>query len=95
MCWWLWYAPDFRDDALHALGVAECICEDGLGVVQAVDARSKQEMGSSIERESEHHVECIDFLSLVDLGDEDLGMLLEDVDVAQAIFDELRSNELS
>lgn len=42
-----------------------------------------------------HHVEHIDFLAIVNLGYENLGVLLKNVDVAEAVFDELRADQLT
>lgn len=64
-------------------------------MVQALDTFTQEEMRGGIEGEPEHHVECIDFLSLVDLRDENLGVLLENVNVAQTVFDKLRPDELA
>lgn len=52
-------------------------------------------MCSGIQCVPEHHIKRIDLVTPSDLGHEDLGMLFEDVDVAKAVFDELRSDELA
>jgi hypothetical protein len=52
-------------------------------------------MCSCVECVSEHHIKQIDFPALDDLGNEDLGMLFEDVNIAEAILDKLRSDELT
>jgi hypothetical protein len=51
-------------------------------------------MGSRIQRVSEHEIERVNLRALLDLGDKDLRVLFEDIDVAQAVFDELGSDEL-
>jgi hypothetical protein len=50
---------------------------------------------SRIQCVSEHKVKRIDLGALLDLGDKHLGVLFEDVDIAEAVFDELRSDELA
>jgi hypothetical protein len=50
---------------------------------------------SRIQRVSEHQVERVNLRTLLDLGDKDLRVLFEDIDVAEAVFDELGSDELA
>ena len=52
-------------------------------------------MCSCIQCVPQHQVKRIYLLALGDLGNENLGMLFEDVNIAEAILDELRSNELA
>jgi hypothetical protein len=52
-------------------------------------------MCSSVQGVSEHQVERVDVGALLDLGYKNLRVLFEYVDVAEAVFDELRSDELA
>lgn len=42
-----------------------------------------------------HHVESVDFLAIANLGDKNLGMLLKNVNVAEAVLDKLRADQLA
>jgi len=52
-------------------------------------------MCSGIQCVPEHHIKRIDLLTLGDLGHKNLGVLFEDIDVAEAVLDELRSDQLA
>ena len=52
-------------------------------------------MCSCIQSVPEHHIKRVDLTTLGDLGNKNLGMLFEDVNIAEAILDELWSDELT
>lgn len=89
------YVPDLRHKALYTLSVVERVREDRLWLVQTAYTLAQEEMCSGIQCVPEHHIKRIDLLTLGDLGHEDLGVLFEDVDVAEAVLDELRSDQLA
>lgn len=89
------YTPNSGNDALNTLGVTESISEHGLWMVQAVNTLAEQEMCGSIESESEHQIHSFDLLASCHLGNQNLAVLFEDVDITKTVLDELRSNELA
>ena len=84
--------PVFSYEALYTLSVIECICEDYLRLVQTAYTLAKEEVCSCVQCVSEHQIKGVDLLAPGNLGDKDLGVLFEDVDVAEAILHELWSN---
>jgi hypothetical protein len=86
------YAPDFSNESLDALGVAEGIGKVSLRVHQTLDAFSKQKVCGRVQGISEHHIERVELLAPVNVLDEDLDVLLKDIDIAQTILDKLRPN---
>jgi hypothetical protein len=76
------------------LNSGEGICESCLRLVDAADVASQQEVSGCIESISEEHVHHV-HLPLTQLDNQLLHMLFEDVNVAQSVFDELWTNQLS
>jgi hypothetical protein len=86
------YAPDFSNESLDALGVAEGIGKVSLRVHQTLDTFSKQKVCSRVQGISEHHIEGVELLAPVNVLDENLDVLLKDINIAQTILDKLRPN---
>jgi hypothetical protein len=89
------YVPDFSYDTLYTLSIVEGVREDCLGLFQTADTLSEEEVCSCVQCVPEHHVQGVNLWTLLDLGYKNLGMLFEDVDIAEAILDELGSNKLA
>lgn len=76
------------------LDTREGIGESCLRLVDTSNVASQQKVSGGIESKSEEHVHHV-HLPLAQLDDQLLHVLLEDVDIAQPVFDELWANQLS
>ena len=72
----------------------ESISESCLGLVDAANAATEQEVRGSVKSEPKEHVHHV-HLSFSQLNYELLTMLFEDLNIAQPVFDKLRANQLS
>ena len=86
------------DDGLHVLDFSESVRELGLGVLEAVDAVAEEEVGGGVEGEAEEEVVDADRLAgegAFEFGQENLDVGFEGVQVGDAVFDELGSDQLA
>lgn len=89
------YIPKSTDDALDTLNIVKCVGKLNLWVFQAANTLAHKKMRGCVQGVPEHQVKRVDFLVATDLGDEGLGVLLEDINVTKAVLDKLWSDELA
>lgn len=87
--------PHSCNDALNMLYLVEGIGEIGLRVNLTVDTRPEQEVRCGVKCILHHHVENVDLGSGTQILHQNLHMFFEDVQIAQTVLDELRSEQLS
>lgn len=85
------HLPDSCPQALDVLDFGKGIGESCLRLVDAADAATEQEVRGSIKSEPKEHVHHVHF-PFAQLDYELLHMFFKDLDIAQPVFDKLRTD---